>query len=72
MGPFPLAVLIACLRVMRGMCLLAGALLGLLVLVQQVRGDEGAQPAVLGLGVVILLVIGLLSGRLATWLETSV
>jgi hypothetical protein len=71
MGPFPLAVLIACLRVMRGLCLLAGGLLGLLALVQQVRGDEGAQPAVLGLGVVILLVLGLLSGRVAAWLETA-
>lgn len=71
MGPFPLAVLIACLKVMRGLCFLAGGLLGLLAVVQQVRGDEGAQPAALGLGVVILLVVGWLSGRVAAFFQAQ-
>lgn len=45
MGPFASAVTIGCLDAMRWLLWLAAVLLAALIVVQNLRGDEAAQPA---------------------------
>ena len=45
MGPFATAITVGCLDAMRWLLWLVGALLVALIVVQTLRGDEGAQPA---------------------------
>ena len=50
MGSFPRILLSVCLNLMKWLFIGTGALMLLLVIVQQVRGDEGAQPVPLLIG----------------------
>ncbi|HRK25090.1 MAG TPA: hypothetical protein PLQ11_09075 [Beijerinckiaceae bacterium] len=69
MGPFPRAILIACLSILRWMLLVTAGLVVILLVVQQLRGDAEAAPGALAIFAVITAGIGWLCGRAAVWFE---
>lgn len=63
MGPFPRVLLGACLNVLKVLFFVAGGLMAVLLVVQQVRGDAEAAPVQLALGAVLMLGLALLSAK---------
>ena len=70
MGPFATAVLLACLTVLGWLFYIAGGLLALLVIVQQIRGTDAADPLPLVAGAAMMILLGWISRRLERWLKT--
>lgn len=54
---------------LRWLLLATAGLLAVLIVVQQVRGDEGAAPVPLAIAAVAMAFGGWISGRAALWLE---
>jgi hypothetical protein len=71
MGDFPRAILIACLQVLRWLLFATAALMLVLLIVQQLRGDPGAVPVQLGIGAILMLAAGIICGRAARWFEAG-
>ncbi len=63
MGPFGIIAGIACLAVLRWVLWGTAALLVVLVVVQAMRGDDGARPDINGTVAALLGLFGWLSGR---------
>ena len=58
MGSFPRILLSVCLNLMKWMFLATGGLLLVLMVVQQVRGDDGAHPGALLIGAAGMAALG--------------
>lgn len=69
MGDFSRAIMIACLQVLRWLLFVTGALMLVLIIVQQVRGDTDAAPLALGISAAAMLVGGYVCGRAGAYFE---
>lgn len=69
MGDFSRAIMVACLQVLRWLLFVTGGLMLLLVVVQQVRGDDGAAPLSLGIAALAMLAGGYICGKAASFFE---
>ena len=58
MGSFPRILLSVCLNLMKWMFLGTGGLMLVLLVVQQLRGEEGAQPLALVMGAAVMGALG--------------
>lgn len=63
MGPFPRVLMGACLNVLKYLFFVAGGLMAILLVVQQMRGDAEAAPLQLAIGAAIMLGLGVISAK---------
>ena len=70
MGPFPRALMVACPTVLRWLLMITAGLLLILIVVQYLRGDEGAAPVPL-LAMAALMAAGAwVCAKAAAWFGT--
>lgn len=67
MGPFPRVLMGACLNVLKYLFFVAGGLMAVLLVVQQVRGDAEAAPLQLAIGAAVMLGLGFVSAHASTF-----
>lgn len=70
MGPFPRAVLIACLTMLKWLCWVTTALLLLLIASQFLRG-ETTTPGQFAIAALAMAALGWFCGKAAAWFERA-
>jgi len=67
MGPFPRVLLSAGFSLMKWLFFITAALLAILVVMQQVRGDAEAAPMELGVLALVMAGLGWVSSKASGW-----